>query len=79
VKCDEAETTQRERIVRAKQFRSGKQWPPEIEMQRKGGASSIPGVPEMPARPCLTIDRLSQPCRQVSNQIKTAHFSIDVA
>jgi hypothetical protein len=78
VKCDEAETTQRERIVRAKQFRSGEQWPPEIKMQRKGGASAIQGVPEMPARPCLTIDRLSQPCRQVSNQIKTANFSIDV-
>ena len=75
--CEEAEQTQRKRILRAKEFRSGKQWLPEVEKLREGRPAQ--GItPELPARPTLVIDRLSQPCRQVSNQIKTANFAIDV-
>ncbi len=76
-RCNEAEQDQRTRTLLAKQFRAGDQWPNEIKIQRAGG-QSVTGMPPMPPQPCLTIDRLSQPCRQVSNQIKTANFAIDV-
>jgi len=76
-RCDEAESRQRASIALAKAFRAGDQWPDEIKIQRQGGAS-IPGQAAQPQRPCLTIDRLSQPVRQISNQIKTANFAIDV-
>lgn len=76
--CNEAEQSQRTRIVTAKQFRTGDQWPGDIRMSRKGTPSAIQGMPPTPPRPCLTIDRLSQPVRQVSNMIKTANFAIDV-
>ncbi len=76
-KCEEAEDAQRKSILEAKKFRAGDQWPDAIKIQR-AGSSSIQGVAAQPARPCLTIDRLSQPIRQLSNQIKQAAFSIDV-
>lgn len=76
-RCDEAEQDQRKRMLLAKQFRAGDQWPDAIKIQRQGG-QAISGQAAQPPRPCLTIDRLSQPCRQVSNTIKSANFAIDV-
>ncbi len=74
---EEAEEAQRSRILAAKKFRAGDQWPEAIKIQREG-SSAIQGIAAQPARPCLTIDRLSQPVRQLSNQIKQAAFSIEV-
>lgn len=76
-RCDEAEDTQRKAILAAKKFRAGDQWPEAIRLQREG-AQAISGVAAQPPRPCLTIDRLSQPVRQISNTIKAANFAIDV-
>jgi hypothetical protein len=76
-RCDEHEEKQRKRILAAKEFRAGNQWDPDIISARQG-KNALQGVAAQPARPCLTIDRLSQPVRQVSNQIKTANFAIDV-
>jgi hypothetical protein len=76
-KCAEAEDAQRTRILLAKQFRAGDQWPAAIKLAREG-AASIAGAPPQPARPCLVVDRLSQPVRQVSNTIKNADFGFDV-
>jgi hypothetical protein len=73
----EAEEAQRARIVLAKQFRVGKQWPDAIRIAREGGGS-IQGQSAQPPRPCLVVDRLSQPVRQVSNTIKNASFGFDV-
>ena len=76
-RCDEAESNQRSRILKAKQFRAGDQWEEAIKIQRQG-SSAIQGQAAQPPRPCLTIDRLSAPCRQVSNGIKSAQFGFDV-
>ncbi len=76
-RCDEAETAQRKRILAAKKFRAGDQWDSDIRTAREG-KNALQGVAAQPPRPCLTIDRLSQPVRQVSNQIKTANFSLTV-
>jgi hypothetical protein len=77
-RCDEAEQEQRKRILAAKQFRAGDQWDTDIRAAREG-KNALQGVGAQPPRPCLTIDRLSQPVRQVSNQVKTANFAIDVS
>ncbi len=76
-KCDEAEDAQRKRILAAKKFRALDQWPDAIKIQREGGGA-ISGQPPQPPRPCLVVDRLSQPVRQVSNTIKNADFGFDV-
>ena len=76
-RCADAENKQRARIILAKKFRSGDQWPTDIKVAREGG-NAIAGMPPQPARPCLVVDRLSQPVRQASNTIKQADFSFDV-
>jgi Phage P22-like portal protein len=76
-RCSEAEEAQRKRILLAKQFRAGDQWDAALKISRAGG-QAIQGQPAQPPRPCLVVDRLSQPCRQVSNTIKNAEFGFDV-
>jgi hypothetical protein len=77
VRAMEAEEQQRKRIVLAKKFRIGDQWPDAIKLARQGG-NAIQGQAPQPPRPCLVVDRLSQPVRQVSNTIKNAAFGFDV-
>lgn len=76
-KCADAEEAQRTRIVAAKKFRALDQWPAAIKLAREG-AGSLTGQSPQPARPCLVVDRLSQPVRQVSNTIKNSDFGFDV-
>jgi hypothetical protein len=76
-RCEEAEDAQRQAILAAKQFRSGDQWPSAIKLQRQGQAA-ITGQQPTPPRPCLVVDRLSQPVRQISNLIKNAMFGFEV-
>lgn len=75
--CAEAEDAQRKSILAAKQFRAGEQWDPALKRQRQG-SQALAGVPAQPPRPCLVVDRLSQPVRQTSNTIKNAEFGFDV-
>jgi hypothetical protein len=76
-RASEAEGPQRRAILAAKEFRAGNQWPDEVRIQRMGG-QAIQGTAAQPARPCLTIDRISAPVRQVSNTVRAANFAIDV-
>lgn len=76
-RCAEAEDPQRKVILACKQFRALNQWPDEIKIQRQGGPA-LQGQAAQPPRPMLTIDRISQPTRQVSNSVKAANFSINV-
>lgn len=71
----ESSEEQRKAILAAKKFRSGDQWPEEVKAQRSG-APAIVGVSAQPARPCLTVDRISQPVRQVSNTVRQSNFEI---
>ena len=73
----EAEDAQRKRILLAKNFRAGNQWPDAVKKAREG-ANALQGKAPQPPRPCLVVDRLSQPVRQVSNTIKNASFGFDV-
>lgn len=77
LRAEEAEEAQRKAIVLAKEFRALKQWPEAIQRAREG-AGSIAGQPPQPPKPCLVVDRLSQPVRQISNSIKNADFGFDV-
>jgi Mg2+ and Co2+ transporter CorA len=76
-RCNDAEDKQRKAILEAKKFRSGDQWPDSVRKAREG-AATIAGQAAQPPRPCLTVDRLSPPIRRIGNNIRSAHFSIDV-
>jgi hypothetical protein len=75
-RCAEHEEEQRKAILSAKNFRVGNQWPDEVRLQRQG-APAIQGLAPQPARPCLTVDRISQPVRQVSNGVRQSNFLIE--
>lgn len=74
---DEHDDKQRASTLESKKFRAGDQWPDGVRNARLG-ATSVQGVAAQPPRPCLTVDRLSPAIRQISNQIKSAHFAITV-
>ena len=63
----EAESEQRQRMLEDKQFRAGRQWPDDVQAQRT-----------IDKRPCLTIDKLSGPIRQVTNAQRQSRFAIDI-
>lgn len=64
----EAEADLRKLQLEDKKFASGEQWPEKIKAQR-----------EEDGRPCLTIDRLSPQIKQVTNGLREARPSIDIA
>ncbi len=76
-RCANAEGPQRAAILEAKNFNAGNQWPAAIKSARQGNIA-IAGQPAQPPRPCLVVDRLSQPVRNISNTIKNADFGFDV-
>lgn len=76
-KCADAEGPQRAAILEAKNFNAGNQWPAAIKSARQGNIA-IAGQPAQPPRPCLVVDRLSQPVRNIANTIKNADFGFDV-
>lgn len=51
------------------------QWEGPIRADRKGG--NVGGIP-IAARPCLTIDKISQPIKQVVNQAQNARLAIQI-
>lgn len=59
------------------------QWPDEFRSARAGGVIGMPGSAgqnlALPARPCLTINKLRQPVEQVTNQARQARLSLQFA
>lgn len=74
---DEAESDQRKQELDEQAFVDDPdgQWPAEIRAARKGG---LEGDMAVPARPCLTIDKVSPAIEQVVNQAKNAHLAIKI-
>lgn len=50
------------------------QWPDEVIASRKGRPAGD-GLPAVPSRPRLTINKLRQPVRQLQNQERNAHLA----
>ena len=72
----DAEHDQRERELTALRFIDhDDQWPEEVRRARKGFQPGG-GLPSVPARPCLTINKLRQPVIQTSNEARMARLSL---
>src|SRR5262252_8274584 len=48
-------------------FYNGEQWPEDVRTARAGQNASG-GLPPVPARPCITVNKTREPVRQVLNQ-----------
>lgn len=74
----EADKNQLQRELDDIEFYNGEQWPADIRAARAGQNASN-GLPPVPARPCITINKVRQPVRQVLNQERQADMGIEIA
>ncbi len=73
----EAEAAQRKRELEALKFYEDDQWPADVRADRSGQQSSN-RLPPVPPRPCLTINKIKQPVRQVLNQERNADMGVEL-
>lgn len=75
-----ADDAQRKREMADLRFYAGDQWPAETITQRAGmppGALGA-GMPPVPARPCLTINKVREPVRQVLNNERQSDYGVEI-
>src|SRR5262245_10453309 len=79
---DQAEEAQKGQADRERDdisFYAGEgQWPADVRAARAGQNASN-GLPPVPARPCLTINKIKEPVRQVLNQERGMDMGITIA
>lgn len=75
--AEEADKNQRQRELDDLRFYAGDQWPEDIKTARAGMAAGA-GLPAVPARPCLTINKTREPVRQVLNQERQSDMGIEI-
>jgi hypothetical protein len=77
--ASDAEAPQRQRELEDLRFCDfDEQWPDDVKKARDGYAPGG-GLPSVPARPCLTINKLRQPVIQTSNEARQAKLSLQFA
>jgi hypothetical protein len=60
-------------------FYAGEQWDPATLIARQAQqGNTATGLPPVPARPCLVINKVKAPIRQVTNQQKESDFGIEL-
>ncbi len=74
---DEADQPQKQRELSDEAFYALEHWPADVKLQRAGQNASN-GMPPIPARPCLTIDKLSEPVNQILNVERDADLGIEL-
>ena len=75
--AQEADHKQRERELADLRFYAGDQWPDAVKRAREGQAASG-GLPAVPPRPCLVINKELEPVRQVLNQERQSDFGLEL-
>lgn len=75
--ASDAEADQREREVEDLKFVDfEQQWPDDVKNARAGSTQGIGGLPPVPPRPCLTINKLRVPVEQISTEARQARLSL---
>src|SRR5689334_5023799 len=74
---DEAQTKQRQRERDDLSFYAGEQWPPDIRQARQSQQPTN-GMPAVPARPTLVINKVREPVRQIQNQERASDINIEL-
>jgi len=72
-----AESKQRDRELQDLRFYAGEQWPEDVKASR-AGQNANNGMPPVPARPCITINKTRQPVREVLNQERGSDIGIEI-
>lgn len=70
---------QRQRNLKALRFYNDDQWPEEIRTLRAGTPGNANnGQPAVPARPCITVNRVKEPVKQVINQMRSSDMGAEI-
>ena len=75
-----ASEKQRQRVLDDLRFYAGGdgQWDPETLHARQAQQATQDGLPPVPARPCLTINKVREPIHQVLNQERQSEMGIQL-
>lgn len=73
----EADQPQQDRELSDEAFYALEHWPADVKLARAGQNASN-GLPPIPARPCMTIDKLSEPVNQILNVERDADLNIEL-
>ncbi len=73
----EADEDQRDRELDDLAMYAGEQWPDDVKLARAGQDASN-GLPPVPARPCLVINKFREPVNQVLNGLRDADLGIEI-
>lgn len=73
----DADTDQKQRELDDLAFYAGEQWPEDVLAARAGQAAQN-GVPPIPARPCLVINKMREPVNQVLDGLRDAEIGIEL-
>lgn len=76
---ESADTEQRTRELEDLEFYAGKQWPQDVLNSRQGlPGNAQSGLPPVPARPSLTINKVRAPVRAVLNQERQSELGVQI-
>ena len=75
--ADDADSNQQAREIEDLRFYAGDQWPADIRAARSG-RQPISGMPAVPARPTLVINKVREPVRQIQNQVRGSDIGIEL-
>lgn len=73
----EATKNQRDRANKAKAYYADAQWDPAVKRARDGTGNQD-GLPPLPPRPTVTINKFKDPVRQIVNQEKDAELGVEI-
>src|SRR5579864_1851007 len=77
--AEEADPEQRTRELEDLEFYAGKQWAQDVLAAREGQPGNAQsGLPPVPARPSLTINKVREPVRQVLNQERESELGVEI-
>lgn len=75
--ANESDTYQAERERDDIAFEDGDQWPVDVKLARQGQQPTS-GMPAVPARPTLVINKIKEPIRQILNQERQADLGVEI-
>ncbi len=75
--ADSADSKQSEREREDLAFYNDEQWPTDVQLQRQGQQPTN-GMPAVPARPTLVINKIKEPVRQILNQERASDLGIQI-
>ena len=75
--ADDADAGQSEREREDLAFYADEQWPADLKLARQG-QQPVSGMPAVPARPTLVINKVKEPVRQILNQERQSDIGIEL-